>query len=157
MNRKILLIITLEILIVGAIALASIFLLNLLNTNKSGSDSSLNSAEIISTPINIDNKVVSAATIFYVLKGKVKNIYLLKPNIYSVVFEGSTQEIPVKNDLFVSRLSQPIGRVNISEVKIEDEIVLYTGYNLKTKKWTVNSQVVNTNATNSANILPRNR
>lgn len=91
------------------------------------------------------------------LKGKVKNIYLLNPNVYSVVFEGSTQEIPVKNDLFVSRISQPVGRVNISEIKITDEIILYTGYNLKTKKWTVSSQVITTNSTGSASILPRNR
>lgn len=155
MSRKILLIIFIEAIIV--IALISVFFLNSPDTSKSGSSTSLNSTKIISTPINTDNKMVSAATLFYVLKGKVKNIYLLNPNVYSVVFEGSTQEIPVKSDLFVSRLSQPVGRVNISEIKITDEIILYTGYNLKTKKWTVNSQVVNTSSTDSANILPRNR
>ncbi len=157
MNRKILLIVSLEILVVIIVALASLFFLNFFNSNKSGSDKSLNATKIISTPISTDNKTVSAATIFYVLKGKVKNIYLLKPNIYSVVLEGSTQEIPVKSDLFVSRLNQPVGRVNISEIKITDEIILYTGYNLKTKKWTVSSQVITTNSTGSASILPRNR
>lgn len=157
MNRKILLIVSLEILVVIIVALASLFFLNFFNSNKSGSDKSLNATKIISTPISTDNKTVSAATIFYVLKGKVKNIYLLNSNVYSIVFEGSTQEIPVNRNLFVSRLSQPIGRVNISEIKIEDEIVLYTGYNLKTKKWSVNSQVINTSATESANTLPRNR
>ncbi len=157
MNRKILLITLLEILIVGVIALISFLFLKAFNINRSSTDGSLNSNEIISTPINTNNKIVSAATVFYVLKGKVKNIYPLSSNVYSVVFEGTTKEIPVNSSLFVSRVNEPIGRVNISEIVVGDNIILYTGYNLKTKKWSVNSQVVNTNTTESANILPRNR